>query len=94
MIAGFLRFASVGIICRRIGAVEQTLDRVNALRLSFKFKCGIGSLELGRQLQLSFCMERIFCFVRCGQLFGANHLARKCSKYWPQLSMAFLTRIL
>ncbi len=94
MIAGFLRFASVGIICRRIGAVEQTLDRVNALRLSFKFKCGIGSLELGRQLQLSFCMERIFCFVRCGQLFGANHLARKCSKYWSQLSMAFLTRIL
>jgi len=94
VIAGFLRFASVGIICRRIGAVEQTLDRVNALRLSFKFKCGIGSLELGRQLQLSFCMERIFCFVRCGQLFGANHLARKCSKYWSQLSMAFLTRIL
>ena len=94
MIAGFLRFASVGIICRRIGAVEQMLDRVNALRLSFKFKRGIGSLELGRQLQLSFCMERIFCFVRCGQLFGANHLARKCSKYWSQLSMAFLTRIL
>lgn len=94
MIAGFLRFASVGIICRRIGAIEQTLDRVNALRLSFKFKRGIGSLGLGRQLQVSFCRERILCFVRCGQLFGANHLARKCSKYWSQLSMAFLTRIL
>jgi len=69
VIADFLRFASVGIICRRIGAVEQTLDRVNALRLSFKFKRGIGSLELGRQLQVSFCREHILCFVRCEQLF-------------------------
>jgi hypothetical protein len=38
VIAGFLQFTSVGIICRRIGAVGQTLDRANVLRLSFKFK--------------------------------------------------------
>ncbi|MHC4139013.1 MAG: hypothetical protein ACYSR1_04025 [Planctomycetota bacterium] len=52
--ADFLRFTSVGIICRRIGAVEQTLDRVNVLRLSFKFKRNVGRLELGRQLQMWF----------------------------------------
>ncbi len=49
--ADSLRFASVGIMCRCIGAVEQTLDRVNVLRLSFKFKLKVGSLELGRQSQ-------------------------------------------
>ncbi len=59
MIAGFLRLSSVGIKCRCIGAVEQTLDRVNVLRLSFKFKCDVGSLELGRQLQVRFYQGRV-----------------------------------
>ena len=60
MIADFLRFTSVCIICRRIGAVEQTLDRVNVLRLSFKFKHDIGSLELGRQSQVWFYQANVF----------------------------------
>ena len=62
MIADFLRFASVGIICRRIGAVEQPLDRVNVLRLSFKFKRNIGGLELGRQLQVWFYQGSVSLF--------------------------------
>ncbi len=62
--ADFLRFTSVCIIRRRIDAVEQTLDRVNVLRLSFKFKRDIGSLELGRQSQVWFLSRKsILCFV-------------------------------
>ena len=62
--ADSLRFASVGIIRRCIGAVEQTLDRVNVLRLSFKFKLKVGSLEFGRQSQVLLCqLKFIFCFV-------------------------------
>lgn len=61
----FLRFTHSQIICRCIGAVEQTLDRVNVLRLSFKFKLkSTDNLKLGRQSQVWFCKEeRILCDV-------------------------------
>ena len=59
--ADSLRFASVGIMCRCIGAVEQTLDRVNVLRLSFKFKLNIGRLKLGQTVAGEAFIDSLFC---------------------------------
>jgi hypothetical protein len=62
--ADFLRFTHGRTICRYIGAVEQALDRVNVLRLSFKFKLKVGSLKFGRQSQVWLCqLKCILCFV-------------------------------
>ena len=52
MIADFPRFASVGITCRRIGAVEQTLAVSMFCDFPSRLSVIVGDLELGRQLQV------------------------------------------
>ncbi|HJO55122.1 MAG TPA: hypothetical protein QF423_00435 [Candidatus Scalindua sp.] len=78
--ADSLRFASVGIIRRCIGAVEQTLDRVNVLRLSFKFKLKVGSLELDRQSQVWLYQESVFSVLCDVDSLWNKYLAKKYSR--------------